>query len=78
MQFSKLMQGEQYSCKDLLQLADYKVDETPKDGAKKSEGKGNWSWSWHLVKRGDSIAITMYAKTEQDRKNWLNALKNSV
>jgi hypothetical protein len=54
------------------------VDETPKDGAKKSEGKGNWSWSWHLVKRGDSIAITMYAKTEQDRKNWLNALKNSV
>ena len=73
-----MQQGEQYTCKDLLLLSDYKVDETPKDGAKKSEGRGNWTYSWHLVKRENSIAITMYAKTEQDRRHWLNALKGSV
>ncbi|CAG0921952.1 unnamed protein product [Notodromas monacha] len=74
----RMTDGEQYVCKDLLQLSDYKVDETPKDGSKKGDGKGNWTWSWHLVQRVDNTAITMYAKTEQERKHWLAALKGLV
>ncbi|KAL5012535.1 hypothetical protein ScPMuIL_011086 [Solemya velum] len=76
--FDKVMlmcksRGETYSYKDAIVLGEYKMDDhsTVKDQHRKRE---NWNSSFLMVAKTNKMAFTFFAKTEDMRQKWLEAI----
>ncbi|XP_053380469.1 proto-oncogene vav-like isoform X3 [Mercenaria mercenaria] len=76
--FDKVMlmgksKGETYSFKEAIVLAEYKVDSTPatKDGNRRPD---KWNCSFQIVKQDNSMAYTFFAKTEEIKTKWIEAI----
>ncbi|KAK3592790.1 hypothetical protein CHS0354_009234 [Potamilus streckersoni] len=68
--------GETYSFKEAIVLAEYKVDDssTSKDRERKPD---KWNCSFQLVKRDNKMAYTFFAKTEEMKRKWIDALRQA-
>nr|XP_042895082.1 protein vav [Parasteatoda tepidariorum] len=72
----KSTRGEQYSFKEALVLLDYKVEDvmnTPRVGS-----RDKWSYYWLLAHRQNSTALTMYAKTDEMKQKWIEAIEKAL
>ncbi|XP_035216160.1 protein vav-like isoform X3 [Stegodyphus dumicola] len=72
----KSTRGEQYSYKEALVLLDYKVEDvanTPKAG-----NRDKWSFYWLLAHKQNKTALTMYAKTEEMKRKWIEAIEKAL
>lgn len=72
----KTTRGEQYSFKEALIMHDYKVEDimtTPRPVSREK-----WSFSWLFVDRQNKTAWTMYAKTEEMKKKWIEAIEKAL
>lgn len=74
----KSIRGEQYSYKEALILADYKVEDAASTSASKLIHKDKFSHSWCLVHRQEKITYTFFAKTEDIKKKWIEALERAL
>ncbi|XP_055933228.1 protein vav-like isoform X2 [Argiope bruennichi] len=72
----KLLGGEQYSFKEALVLLDYKVEDVPNTARVGSRDK--WSYFWLLAHRQNKTALTMYAKTEDMKLKWIEAIEKAL
>ncbi|KAG8191668.1 hypothetical protein JTE90_016456 [Oedothorax gibbosus] len=70
----KSTRGEQFSFKEALVLLDYKVEDVS-NGVK---GKDKWSHHWLLAHRQNTTALTMYAKTEEMKLKWIEAIEKAL
>ncbi|XP_076454946.1 guanine nucleotide exchange factor VAV2-like isoform X2 [Babylonia areolata] len=74
--FDKVMlmckaRGELYSFKDAIVLGEYKTEDNPVPNDKKGE---KWNYSFIMVKLDKRMAFTFFAKTEEQRQKWLEAI----
>uniref|UniRef100_T1IVA4 Protein vav n=1 Tax=Strigamia maritima TaxID=126957 RepID=T1IVA4_STRMM len=67
----KSTRGEQYSYKEALGLAEYVIEDIP---LTKSHSRDKWNFTWFLVHREQKQAYTMYAKTEDIKTKWIEAI----
>ncbi|KAI1280472.1 Guanine nucleotide exchange factor VAV2 [Halotydeus destructor] len=76
----KSIRGEQYSYKEALVLEDYRIEDVPSinfSSASKLIHKDKFTYSWLLVHRQDKITYTFYAKTEDIKRKWIDAIKKA-
>ncbi|GIY52427.1 guanine nucleotide exchange factor VAV3 [Caerostris extrusa] len=73
----KLLGGEQYSFKEALILLDYKVEDVSTTTSKASS-RDKWSYYWILAHRQNKTALTMYAKTEEMKQKWIEAIDRAL
>ncbi|KAG1651347.1 Guanine nucleotide exchange factor VAV2 [Nymphon striatum] len=71
----KSTRGEQYSYKEALILRDYKVEDVY---SAKMSNRDKWSHYWYLVHRQNKTAYTMYAKTEDMKHKWIEAIERAL
>lgn len=75
----KSIRGEHYSYKEALILADYKVEDlVTTNSASKLIHKDKFGHSWQLVHRQETISYTFFAKTEEIKQKWIEALKKAL
>ncbi|XP_060561933.1 proto-oncogene vav-like isoform X3 [Ruditapes philippinarum] len=69
----KFLWGETYSFKEAIVLAEYKVDGSSavKDGNRRPD---KWNCSFQIVKQDNSMAYTFFAKTEEIKNKWIEAI----
>ncbi|GFY35885.1 guanine nucleotide exchange factor VAV3 [Trichonephila clavipes] len=72
----KSTRGEQYSFKEALVLLDYKVEDVANSARVGSRDK--WSYFWLLAHRQNKTALTMYAKTEEMKQKWIDAIEKAL
>ncbi|GFR22757.1 guanine nucleotide exchange factor VAV3 [Trichonephila clavata] len=72
----KSTRGEQYSFKEALVLLDYKVEDVASSVRVGSRDK--WSYFWLLAHRQNKTALTMYAKTEEMKQKWIDAIEKAL
>ncbi|GFS34412.1 guanine nucleotide exchange factor VAV3, partial [Nephila pilipes] len=68
--------GDQYSFKEALVLHDYKVEDVSNSARVGSRDK--WSYFWLLAHRQNKTALTMYAKTEEMKQKWIDAIEKAL
>lgn len=71
----KSTRGEQYSYKEALVLNDYKIEDVTNT---KSTSKDKWTHYWYLVHRQNKTAYTMYAKIEEMKHKWIEAIQKAL
>lgn len=71
----KLFGGEQYSFKEALVLHDYKVEDLNNS---RTGNRDKWSYYWLLAHRQNKTAITMYAKTEEIKRKWIESIERAL
>ncbi|ESO96003.1 hypothetical protein LOTGIDRAFT_159983 [Lottia gigantea] len=81
--FDKVMlmckaRSETYSYKDAIVLAEFKIDETQLNNEGKSTGSRNWNWPFIMFKKGGGTAYTFFAKTEDARQKWVEAINMAL
>ncbi|KAK7505039.1 hypothetical protein BaRGS_00003609, partial [Batillaria attramentaria] len=74
--FDKVMlmckaRGETYSFKDAIVLGEYKTDDSAGPNDKKGE---KWNYPFIMVKHDKRMAFTFFAKTEDQRQKWIEAI----
>ncbi|KAL4219511.1 Guanine nucleotide exchange factor vav2 [Mactra antiquata] len=69
----KFLWGETYSFKEAIVLHDYKVDNSSsaRDGGRRPD---KWNCSFQMVKTDKSMAYTFFAKTEDIKTKWIEAI----
>ncbi|XP_062582313.1 guanine nucleotide exchange factor VAV2-like isoform X3 [Saccostrea cucullata] len=71
----RLFSGESYSFKEAIILAVYKVhDQQPANRETQRRGE-KWTSSFIMAKKDGSNAFTFFAKTEDTRAKWIDAIK---
>ncbi|XP_077504211.1 proto-oncogene vav-like isoform X2 [Amblyomma americanum] len=68
----KLFGGEQYIYKSSLALCDYRLDNAPANARMATR------YYWLLVHVENKTAYTMYAKTEEMKKKWIEAIEKAM
>lgn len=75
----KTTRGEQYSYKEALVLLDYKVEDAPSiHNTLRTANRDKWSFCWLLAHRQNKTALTMYAKTEEVKRKWIDAINRAL
>ncbi|XP_052093575.1 proto-oncogene vav-like isoform X1 [Mytilus californianus] len=72
----KFFSGETYNFKEAIILAAFRVEDLP--SLKEGQKKGNWNSGFILAKKDEMIAYTFYAKTDDMRIKWIEAIKLSL
>ncbi|XP_054717331.1 protein vav-like [Uloborus diversus] len=72
----KSTRGEQYSFKEALVMLDYKVEDMV--NTIRVGNRDKWSYYWLLAHRQNKTALTMYAKTEELKKKWVEAIEKAL
>lgn len=73
----KSIRNELYSYKEALILADYKVEDVPTtmlSSASKLMQKDKFNHAFQLVHRQDKSTYTFYAKSEEIKRKWIDAI----
>ncbi|XP_037081776.1 protein vav-like isoform X2 [Pollicipes pollicipes] len=65
--------GEQYCYKDWLRICEFDLE----DRRKSQRTDARWSHMWHLVHKRKKTVYTLYAKTEETKRNWIKALEEA-
>lgn len=77
----KSIRNELYSYKEALILADYRVEDVPttmlSSAASKLMQKDKLNHSFVLVHRQDKTTYTFYAKSEDVKRKWIEAIKKA-
>ncbi|XP_075548673.1 vav guanine nucleotide exchange factor isoform X2 [Dermacentor variabilis] len=68
----KLFGGEQYIYKSSLALCDYRLENAPANARMATR------YYWYLVHVENRTAYTMYAKTEEMKKKWIEAIEKAM
>lgn len=68
----KSTKGEQYIYKSSLALCDYKLEDAPANTRMATR------YCWYLVHVKYKTAYTMYAKTEEMKKKWMEAIEKAI
>ncbi|XP_041369457.1 guanine nucleotide exchange factor VAV3-like isoform X4 [Gigantopelta aegis] len=68
----KLLWGDTYSFKNAIVLGDYKVDDTANTIEKR------WNCPFIMVQKNQQMAYTFYAKTEEVRVKWVEAINMAL
>lgn len=80
--FDKVMlmcksRGETYSYKEAIALAEYRIDEqVPSRDQQRKPDK--WNYSFTMVQKNQMLAYTFFAKTEEMRRKWIEAIVLSL
>ncbi|XP_071155724.1 proto-oncogene vav-like isoform X8 [Mytilus edulis] len=72
----KFFSGETYNFKEAIILAAFRVEDMP--SIKEGQKKGNWNSGFILAKKDEQIAYTFFAKTDDMRIKWIEAIKLSL
>lgn len=79
--FDKLMllckpvKENQYSYKVAMRLAEYRVEE----GARRTlRTDGRWASHFYLVRRTKDATFTLYARTDECKRKWVNAIRDAI
>lgn len=74
-----MLQGEQYSLKEMLHLKEYKVEEITRRTVSR-ETSARWNHSFNLLYKSESnnITYTFCLKTEDSRRKWIKALQDAL
>ncbi|EEC19102.1 Rho guanine nucleotide exchange factor, putative, partial [Ixodes scapularis] len=67
--------GEQYIYKSSLALCDYRLENAP---VCSSDSPVSFQYYWFLVHIEKKTAYTMYAKTEEMKKKWIEAIEKAM
>jgi len=67
----KSTRGEHYSFKDGLKVADYKVQDV---SSRRLSRDTRWAHSFLLVHKDNLHAYTLFARTEDDKNKWIEAI----
>ncbi len=81
----KSARGDHYSYKDSLKMAEFKVQDVPAPPQQQQStatrtlnriraSESRWAHSFLLVHVENTVAYTMFARTEEDKKKWMAAL----
>ncbi|KAL3242747.1 hypothetical protein MRX96_002513 [Rhipicephalus microplus] len=68
----KSTKGEQYIYKSALALCDYRLENAPANARMATR------YYWYLVHVENRTAYTMYAKTEEMKKKWIEAIEKAM
>ena len=71
-----LLQGDQYSYRESLRLAEYKVEDVNNRRALNKDTR--LSFQWYLVRKTERTAYTMYARTDELKRKWIKALQEAM
>ncbi|XP_024086267.1 protein vav isoform X2 [Cimex lectularius] len=67
---------DQYSFKACLSLADFKVEDA--SCRKTLHRDARWNYHWYLVRKSESTAYTLYARTEDLKRKWIKAIQDAL
>ncbi|XP_070177253.1 guanine nucleotide exchange factor VAV2-like isoform X4 [Littorina saxatilis] len=72
----KILWGETYSFKDAIVLGEYKTDDSAVPNDKKGDKnvQKGWNYPFIMVKHDKRMAFTFFAKTEDQRQKWMEAI----
>lgn len=73
---SKLGENGQYSFRESHNLADYRVESS--FGRRTLGRDSRFKFQLLLARKTQSTAFTLYMKTEDERKKWINALQDAM
>ncbi|RWS24881.1 protein vav-like protein [Leptotrombidium deliense] len=73
----KSIRGEQYSFKEAIALADYKVEGNPVVTNSSKYIKDKWSHYWHLVHKHEKSSYIFCAKTDFMKRKWVEAIEKA-
>lgn len=74
----KSIRGEQYSYKEGLILTNYQVEDIPGTNTIAKLVNKQWSHGWLLIHRQTKTSFTFYAKTEDLRMKWVEAINKAL
>ncbi len=87
----KSTRGDHYSYKDSLKLSEFRVEETappppqPQSAATRTlnriggrGGDSRWAHPFLLVHVENTVAYTLFARTEEDKNKWVGAVKEAL
>ncbi|XP_029648990.1 protein vav isoform X7 [Octopus sinensis] len=73
----KLFWGEAYSYKEAIALGEYRIDEqVPSRDQQRKPDK--WNFSFTMVQKNQELAYTFFAKTDDMRSKWIEAILLSL
>ncbi|XP_046734889.1 protein vav isoform X2 [Diprion similis] len=72
----KAERGDQYCYKETLRLDDYRLEDHME---RRTMGRDSrWSYQWLLVHKQAYTAYTLYARTDDQKKAWIKALREAM
>jgi hypothetical protein len=75
----KPTRGDHYTYKDSLKLAEYKVqDPTGGQSGAGTVAPRRWTHSFMLVHAQELNALTLFARTEEDKRKWVAAIREAL
>lgn len=73
---SSFFQNNQFAYREVLNLADYHVEETNNRAVLNREAR--WSYSWLLVKNDKTVAYTLSVRSAELKTKMMNALEDAM
>jgi len=71
----KQTRGDHYSFKEGLKVQDYKVQDV---SSRRLSRDARWAYSFMLVHKENLHAYTLFARTEEEKNKWIEAIKEAL